>query len=37
LIAYVNRYRMDAMPTQLSVRFFDYDWTVNDRGRDGTN
>jgi len=33
LIAYVNRYRSEAIPGDFKVRFFDYDWTVNDRKR----
>lgn len=35
LIAYVNRYRAEPMPSDFRVRFFDYDWTVNARGRVG--
>ena len=35
LIDYVNRYRPDPIPPEFEVRFFDYDWTVNDRGRGG--
>ena len=35
LIDYVNRYRPDPIPPELKVRFFNYDWTVNDRGRGG--
>jgi len=35
LIDYVNRYRTDPIPPGFKVRFFDYDWTVNDRGRVG--
>jgi hypothetical protein len=35
LIAYANRYRLDKIPEDLTVRFFDYDWTVNDRNRTG--
>lgn len=33
LIGYVNRYRTEPIPIDFRVRFFDYDWTVNDRGR----
>jgi uncharacterized protein DUF547 len=33
LVAYVNRYRSEAIPADFRVRFFDYDWTVNDRKR----
>ncbi len=33
LIDYVNRYRMESIPTEFKVRFLDYDWTVNDRKR----
>lgn len=29
LIAYVNRYRADKIPTDFAIRFQDYDWTVN--------
>ncbi len=35
LIAYVNRYRTEPIPSEFKVRFFDYDWTVNDRRRVG--
>ena len=35
LIDYVNRYRREPIPPEFKVRFFDYDWTVNDRGRGG--
>ncbi len=35
LIAYVNRYRTEPIPSEFKVRFFDYDWTVNDRWRGG--
>ncbi len=35
LIAYVNRYRTEPIPFEFKVRFFDYDWTVNDRRRAG--
>ena len=37
LIDYVNRYRTQSIPSELKVRFFDYDWTVNDRKRVGAN
>ena len=33
LIDYVNRYRIEKIPADIKVRFFDYDWTVNDRKR----
>jgi hypothetical protein len=33
LIAYVNRYRSEPIPADFRVRFFDYDWSVNDRKR----
>lgn len=33
LIGYVNRYRGEPVPADFKVRFFDYDWTVNARGR----
>ncbi len=33
LIAYVNRYRTQPIPETYSVRFLDYDWTINDRSR----
>ena len=33
LIDYVNRYRAQRIPADFRVRFFDYDWTVNDRSR----
>ncbi|MEP6609986.1 MAG: DUF547 domain-containing protein [Burkholderiaceae bacterium] len=33
LIAYANRYRAEAIPAEFKLRFFDYDWTVNDRKR----
>lgn len=33
LIAYVNRYRVQPIAETYSVRFFDYDWTINDRSR----
>lgn len=29
LIDYVNRYRTDPIPQDFSVRYLDYDWTVN--------
>jgi hypothetical protein len=35
LIAYVNRYQAEPIPSDFRVRFFDYDWTVNARGRVG--
>ena len=35
LIAYVNRYRRDKIPTDFKVKFQDYDWTVNDRNATG--
>jgi hypothetical protein len=35
LIDYVNRYRTQSIPPGFKVRFFDYDWTVNDRWRVG--
>jgi hypothetical protein len=37
LIAYVNRYRADPLPAGFEVRFFDYDWTVNNRRGTRTN
>ncbi len=33
LIAYLNRYRNGSIPPDFKVRFFDYDWTVNDQRR----
>ncbi len=33
LIAYLNRYRSEQIPSDFKIRFFDYDWTVNERGR----
>jgi hypothetical protein len=33
LIDYVNRYRTEPIPAGYRVRFFDYDWTVNNRLR----
>ena len=30
LISYINRYRGELVPPDFRVRFFDYDWTVND-------
>jgi len=35
LVAYVNRYRVGKLPPDLTVRFLDYDWTVNERRRVG--
>ncbi|MBA7465835.1 hypothetical protein ES707_01007 [subsurface metagenome] len=35
LIGYVNRYRAEQIPSDFAVRFFAYDWTVNDRTRLG--
>jgi len=35
LIAYVNRYRAEPIPSDFKVHFFHYDWTVNARGRVG--
>jgi len=37
LIAYVNRYRAEPIPSDFKVRFFDYDWTVNSRDRVGAS
>jgi hypothetical protein len=37
LFDYVNRYRAEPIPAGFSVRFFDYDWTVNNRARVGAN
>jgi hypothetical protein len=37
LIAYVNRYRTEQIPSEFEVRFFEYDWTVNDRKRADVN
>jgi hypothetical protein len=37
LIDYVNRYRAEPIPAEYSVRFFDYDWTVNDRSHVAAN
>jgi hypothetical protein len=37
LIDYVNRYRTESIPPEFKVRFFEYDWTVNDRWRVGVN
>ena len=31
LIAYVNRYRAEPVPTDFEVHFLDYDWTVKNR------
>ncbi|MGE3289775.1 MAG: DUF547 domain-containing protein [Geminicoccaceae bacterium] len=33
LVAYVNQYRVEKIPADFTVRFLDYDWTVNDRAR----
>ena len=33
LIDYLNRYRSEAIPGDYRVRYFDYNWTVNDRRR----
>lgn len=33
LIAYVNRYRTEPIPSGYRVVFADYDWTINDRSR----
>ena len=33
LVTYVNRYRNEQIPPDFQVRFFDYDWTVNQRGK----
>jgi len=35
LTNYVNNYRAEQIPSDFKVRFLDYDWTVNDRGRVG--
>ncbi|MGE0270186.1 MAG: DUF547 domain-containing protein [Alphaproteobacteria bacterium] len=32
LITYVNRYRTETIPSDFTVRFIDYNWTVNSRG-----
>ena len=32
LIAYVNRHRAESIPPDFTVRFLDYDWTINNRG-----
>ena len=37
LIDYVNRYLAEPIPYDFKVRFFDYDWTVNDRRRAASN
>jgi hypothetical protein len=37
LIAYVNRYRADPIPSDFKVRFVDYDWTVNAHDRVGAS
>lgn len=29
LVAYVNQYRSDPIPTNYKVKFIDYDWTIN--------
>ena len=29
LLAYVNRYRANPVPTDCAIKFMDYDWTVN--------
>ncbi len=36
LIAYVNRYRAAPISEDFKIRFFEYDWTVNNRARIGT-
>jgi len=33
LIAYVDRYRADPVPTDYKITFADYDWTINRQGR----
>lgn len=33
LIAYINRYRLQPLPTSFAVRFLDYDWKVNSSPR----
>lgn len=33
LIAFINRYRTQPIPKDYTVRFLDYDWTINDRSR----
>lgn len=35
LVAYVNHYRTEQIGSDFTVRFLDYDWTVNDRSRIG--
>jgi hypothetical protein len=37
LIAYVDRYRADPIPSDFKVRFVDYDWTVNAHDRVGAS
>lgn len=32
LVAFVNRYRTNKLPTNFATRFHDYNWTLNDRG-----
>jgi len=35
LVAYLNRYGQQKIPADFKVRFLDYDWSVNDRSRQG--
>lgn len=35
LVAYVNRYRVHRVPSDFTLRFLDYDWTVNKQRRSG--
>ena len=36
LIAYLNSYSSHKIPLDFKVRFLEYDWSVNDRSRQGT-
>lgn len=33
LVDYINRHRVEQIPSDFRVRFLDYDWTVNERSR----
>ncbi|MFB6248401.1 MAG: DUF547 domain-containing protein [Salinibacter sp.] len=35
VVAYVNQYRSDPVPTSYTPKFRSYDWTLNDRSRQG--
>lgn len=37
LISYMNQYRKKALPSDTRLRFYDYDWSLNEKGATRTN